>query len=152
MWTFKMKTNYPNDSVVSIICFLTTMKRIKQNYRYTFSRLEVGTRAVKAVLTKQITKQTNSVVWVRERKTPTERQQLVGKVSVNFWWYRVPRGQRYGSLGRILDFLDRSRYFFFQAAPQLYWRGWVDPPLLRKSGSAKNWIRASVSVARNSDH
>jgi hypothetical protein len=46
------------------------------------------------------------------------------------------------SYGRILGFIDRSRYFFFQAAPQLYSRGWVDPVpdplLLRKSGSAKN--------------
>jgi hypothetical protein len=25
--------------------------------------------------------------------------------------------------GRIFDFLDRSRYFFFQVAPQLYSRG-----------------------------
>jgi hypothetical protein len=34
---------------------------------------------------------------------------------------------------RILGFLDRSRYVFFQVAPQLYSRGWVDPvpdPLL----------------------
>jgi hypothetical protein len=42
--------------------------------------------------------------------------------------------------GRILDFLDRSRYYFCQVAPQLYSRGWVDPVpnplLLRKSGSA----------------
>jgi hypothetical protein len=29
--------------------------------------------------------------------------------------------------GRIIDFLDRSRYFFFQVAPQLYSRAWVDP-------------------------
>jgi hypothetical protein len=29
--------------------------------------------------------------------------------------------------GRISGFLDRSRYFFFQAAPQLYSRGWMDP-------------------------
>jgi hypothetical protein len=29
--------------------------------------------------------------------------------------------------GRILGFLDRSRYYFFQVAPQLYSRGWVDP-------------------------
>jgi hypothetical protein len=29
--------------------------------------------------------------------------------------------------GRILEFLDRRRYFFFQVAPQLYSRGWVDP-------------------------
>jgi hypothetical protein len=41
-----------------------------------------------------------------------------------------------------LSFLDRSRYYFFQVAPQLSSRGWVDPdpdpPLLRKSGSAGN--------------
>jgi hypothetical protein len=46
---------------------------------------------------------------------------------------------------RILGFLDRSRYFFFQAFPQLYSRGRVDPVpdplLLRKSGSAGNWTR-----------
>jgi hypothetical protein len=44
--------------------------------------------------------------------------------------------------GRIFAFLDRSRYFFFQVAPQLYSRGGVDPVpdplLLRKSGSAGN--------------
>jgi hypothetical protein len=35
--------------------------------------------------------------------------------------------------GRILGFLDRSRYFFFQVAIQLFSRGCVDPapdPLL----------------------
>jgi hypothetical protein len=41
--------------------------------------------------------------------------------------------------GRIIGFLDRSCYFFFQLAPQLYSRGWVntipDPRLLGKSGS-----------------
>jgi hypothetical protein len=46
------------------------------------------------------------------------------------------------SYGRILGFLDRSRYFFFQTAPQLYSRGWVnpvpDPLLLRKSDNAGN--------------
>jgi hypothetical protein len=58
--------------------------------------------------------------------------------------------------GRILGFLDRNRYFFFQVAPQLYSRGWVDPvlvPLLfRKSGSASNRTLTSGSVARNCDH
>jgi hypothetical protein len=57
--------------------------------------------------------------------------------------------------GRILGFLDRSRYFFFQAAPQLYSRGWVDPVpdplLLGKSGSVGNRTRTSGSVGRNSD-
>jgi hypothetical protein len=47
--------------------------------------------------------------------------------------------------GRILVFLDRSRYFFFQVAPQLYSWGWVDPVpdplLLRKCGSAGNRTR-----------
>jgi hypothetical protein len=58
--------------------------------------------------------------------------------------------------GRVLGFLDRSRCFFFQAAPHLYSRGWVDPfpdpLLLRKSGSAGNRTRSSGSVARNSAH
>jgi hypothetical protein len=54
--------------------------------------------------------------------------------------------------GRILGFLDRSRYYFFQVAPQLY--------------SEAEWTRSrptfflvpgiepgtSGSVARNSDH
>jgi hypothetical protein len=57
---------------------------------------------------------------------------------------------------RIFGFLDQSRYVFFQVAPQLYSRGWVDPvpnPLLfRKSGSAGNRNGPSGSVARNSDH
>jgi hypothetical protein len=56
--------------------------------------------------------------------------------------------------GRILDFLDRSRYFFYQVAPQLNSRGWVDPvpdTLLFFSGSAGNRTRASGSVAKKSD-
>jgi hypothetical protein len=44
-----------------------------------------------------------------------------------------------------LSFLDHSRYFFFQVAPQLSSRGWVDSVpdtlLLRKSGSAGNRTR-----------
>jgi hypothetical protein len=58
--------------------------------------------------------------------------------------------------GRILGSLGRSRYFFFQVAPQLYSRGWVDPIpdplLLSKSGSAGNRTQALGYVARNSDH
>jgi hypothetical protein len=58
--------------------------------------------------------------------------------------------------GRILGFLDRSSYFFFQSAPQLYSLGRVDPVpdllLLRKSGRAGNRTLTSGSVARNCDH
>jgi hypothetical protein len=54
--------------------------------------------------------------------------------------------------GRILRFIDRSRYVFFKVAPQLYSRGWVypvpDPLLLRESGKAVNRARTSGSVAR----
>jgi hypothetical protein len=68
----------------------------------------------------------------------------------------VPRGQRDGSLRPYSRFLDQSRYFFFQVAPQLHSRGWVhpvpDPLLLRKSGSAGNRTQSSGSVTRNSDH
>jgi hypothetical protein len=56
---------------------------------------------------------------------------------------------------RILGFLDRSSYFFFQVAPQLYSWGWFDPVpdplLLRESGSSGNLTRISGSEARNYD-
>jgi hypothetical protein len=56
---------------------------------------------------------------VRKRTIPTERPPLVGEVSVC--------GCRVVSAtdphGRILGFLDRSRYYLFQVAPQLYSRG-----------------------------
>jgi hypothetical protein len=96
----------------------------------------------------------NSVALVRAR---TERPSLVGEVSVKFLriegWRVVSVTNSYG---RILGFLNRSRYFFFQVAPQLYSRGWVDPVpdplLLRKSGSTGNRTRTSGSVARNCNH
>jgi hypothetical protein len=57
----------------------------------------------------------------------------------------MSRGQRKDPYGRNLGFLDQSLYYFFQVAPQLYSRGWVDPVpdplLLRKSGSAGNRTR-----------
>jgi hypothetical protein len=67
----------------------------------------------------------------------------------------VSRDQRSDPYGRNIGFLDRSSYFFFQVAPELYSRGWVGPvpvPLLRKSCSVGNRTRNSGSVARNSDH
>jgi hypothetical protein len=93
------------------------------------------------------------VAWVSERTIPTERQPLVGEVSANFCGLE---GCRVVSVtdpwGGIRGFLDRSRYFFFQVAPQLYWVDPVpDPLFLRKSGSARNRTRTSGSVARNSD-
>jgi hypothetical protein len=58
---------------------------------------------------------------------PTERPPLVGEVVPTF----ADRGCRVSAQRIpavvILNFLDRSRYFFFQVAPQLSSRGWVDP-------------------------
>jgi hypothetical protein len=51
-----------------------------------------------------------------------ERPPIVGVVSANFCGYRVSRGQRGG---RILGFLNRSRNFFFQVAPQLHKAEWT---------------------------
>jgi hypothetical protein len=59
------------------------------------------------------------MAWVRERNVPTERATLVDEVSANFCWgcHVVIVMDPYG---RNLDFLDRSGYFLFQVAPQLY--------------------------------
>jgi hypothetical protein len=89
--------------------------------------------------------QTNSAAWVRDRTILTERPPRFGEVSANFadrGWHVVSVTDPYG---RILGFLDQSPYFFFQAAPQLFSRGWVDPVpdplLLRTSDSAGNQTR-----------
>jgi hypothetical protein len=98
----------------------------------------------------------NSVTLVRKRTIPTERPPLVGEVSANILRMMCRIVSVTNPYGRILRFLDRSRYYFFQVAPYLYSRGWVDfvpdPLFLRKSGSARNWTRISGSVARNFDH
>jgi hypothetical protein len=77
----------------------------------------------------------NSMVWVRERTIPTERPPLVGEVIANFCGWRVPRGQRDGSLLPYSRFSTQEPLLFYQVAPQLYSRGWVDPvpdPLLSR--------------------
>jgi hypothetical protein len=52
-------------------------------------------------------------------------------------------------------FSRQEPLLFYQVAPQLYSRGWMDPvpdPLLFFPDSAGNRTRASESVAKNSDH
>jgi hypothetical protein len=83
------------------------------------------------------------VALVRELTIQTERPALVGEVSANFCgWSGVVYSARQIPYDRNIGFPDRSRYFFFQVAPQLYSRGSVDPVpdplLLRKSGSPEN--------------
>jgi hypothetical protein len=104
------------------------------------------------------TKQTKQTAWPESasKLLPTERLPLVGEVSANLFGYRVPRGQRDGSLRSYSRLPRPEQLLFFQVAPQLYPRGWVDsvpdPLLLIKCGSAGNRTRTSGSVARNSDH
>jgi hypothetical protein len=107
------------------------------------------------LLSFQTSKQTRWPKSASELYRPRDRS-LSAKFVPTFNGERVPRGQRDGSLGSILDFLDRVHYFLFQIAPQLYSRGWVDPVpdslLLGKSGSAGMEPGTSGSVASNSDH
>jgi hypothetical protein len=95
-----------------------------------------------------------SVFLVGERIIPTER--LPSNLVPTFADRLCRVFSATDPHGRILWFLDRSRYYFFQVASQLYSRGWMDPVpdplLLRKSGSARNRTRTSGSAARNSDH
>jgi hypothetical protein len=101
-------------------------------------------------------KKKNSVAWVCVRTYLPSDRRMSTKLMPTF----ADRGCHVVSVtdpyGRILAFLARSRYFFFQVVPQLYSRGYVDPVLdpllLIKPGSARNRSRASGSVARNSDH
>jgi hypothetical protein len=70
---------------------------------------------------------------VRKRTITTEPPPLVCEVNAKCLGQRVCVVSAADPYGRILCFLDRSRYFFFQVAHQLYSRGRVDPvpdPLL----------------------
>jgi hypothetical protein len=97
----------------------------------------------------------NIITNNNELYSPSDRH-LSAKLVPNFAYRRFRVVSAADPNGRILAFIDRSRYFLFQVAPQLYSRGWVDPVpeplLLRKSGSSGNRNQASGSVARNSDH
>jgi hypothetical protein len=66
----------------------------------------------------------NSVALVYERTTPTERPPLLGKIlEQTFADRRCCVVSVTDPYGNILGLLDRSRYFCFQVAPQLYSRG-----------------------------
>jgi hypothetical protein len=63
---------------------------------------------------------------------PRDRR-LSAKWLPTFCGQRVPRGQRDGSLWPYSRFSRQEPLLFYQVAPQLYSRGWVDPvpdPLL----------------------
>jgi hypothetical protein len=64
------------------------------------------------------------MAWVRERTIPTPSDwRLSAKLAPTFANSCCHVVSMTDPYGRILGFLDRSRYFFFQAAPQLYSQG-----------------------------
>jgi hypothetical protein len=64
------------------------------------------------------------MVLICKQTIPTDRPPHVGEISANFCGQR---GCHVVSAmdphGHTLGFLDRSHYYFFQVAPQLYSRG-----------------------------
>jgi hypothetical protein len=93
-----------------------------------------------------VTVKKNSMVWVRQWTIPTEWPPLVGKVIANFLLIEGAKWSAYRSLRPYSRFSRQELLLFYQVAPQLCSRGWVDPipdPLLFFSGSAGNRTRAS---------
>jgi hypothetical protein len=85
------------------------------------------------------------VALVGRRNIPTERQPLIVDVSAKFADRRVSRGRRDRSSTAVISVSRPKPLLFFQAAPQLYSRGWMvpvpDPILVKKCGSVGNRIR-----------
>jgi hypothetical protein len=103
-----------------------------------FGKFNVNWILLKKTNSKAFSLQANYTDWA----TATCRRNLVPTLADR----GVSCGQRSGSPMAVnLSFLDRSRYFFFQVAPRLSSRGWVDsipdPLLLRKFGSPGNRTR-----------
>jgi hypothetical protein len=88
-------------------------------------------------------RKSNSVACVHDRTIQIERPPLIGEVSANFCGWRVPRGQRDGSL-RPYSRISRPQPPLFLSSSS--------STVLRKSGSAGNRTRTSRSVTRNFDH
>jgi hypothetical protein len=88
----------------------------------------------------------------REKIIPIERPPLIGEASAKFSGRECHVFSAADPYGRIFGILDRSRYFVFQVAPQLYSWGWVysvpEPLLLKETGSAGNRTRTSRSVVK----
>jgi hypothetical protein len=130
--------NLPICSIVPQQLFCKVMEIIKQN------RLDVCETRMLRIWKQSSENVTEEYIELSAKLVPTLADRRCHVVSAT------------DPHGRILGFLDRSRYCFFQVAPQLYSRGWMvlvpDPLLLRKSGSAGNRTRSSGSVASNSNH
>jgi hypothetical protein len=98
----------------------------------------------------------NSFARLRERTIPTERPPLVGDVCSNFCGYRVPRGERNGSL-RPYSRFSRSEPLIFLPSNSSIILTRLNGPRCRPTTCQKIWQRRESnpnlwSLARNSDH
>jgi hypothetical protein len=95
----------------------------------------------------------NFVAWVRERTIPTERPPLVGEVSYNFCGWRVPHGQRDGSL-LPYSRISRPEPLLFLPSSSSVVLTRLSGPLSRSTTSQKVLYRreSNRSVAKSSDH
>jgi hypothetical protein len=71
----------------------------------------------------------NSLASVCKRTISTGHRRLSAKLMPDFMDRKCRVVSAADPYGRILRFLDQNRYYFFQLAPQLYSRGWVEPVL-----------------------
>jgi hypothetical protein len=106
------------------------------------------------VISFYVTEKKKKPPWsANELYRPSDRR-LSAKWLPSFTDRGCQRGQGDGALRPCSRFYRQEPLLFYQVAPQLYSRGWVDPvpDLLHFSGSAGNRTWASGSVAKNSDH
>jgi hypothetical protein len=90
------------------------------------SRTDLDSESVERIVLKtdagpgKMMQTTNKLLDLSPRANYTERKPLVGEVELNF----ADRGCHVVSMTDpyccVFDFLDRSLYFFFRVAPQLY--------------------------------
>jgi hypothetical protein len=93
-------------------------------------------------------KKKNSVAWVRERTMSTERPSLAGEVSANIFadrWRRVVSVT--DSYGRILGFLDQSRYFFLLSSSSVVLTR-LSEPRSQTTTSVTIWYRRESNPDR----
>jgi hypothetical protein len=89
----------------------------------------------------------NSVAWVREPTIPTERPPLVDEVSAKFVDRRSHVVSVTDPYGRILGFLDRSRYFFLPSSSSVVLTR-LSGPHSRPTNYQKNLVAPGIEPWR----
>jgi hypothetical protein len=108
-FTFRLKTIWMSNCNRLYVC---TSKGTPLRHHHTvIGRCILKTAVILQHVISDIKKKINSMVWVRELTIPTERPPLVGEVIANFCGRECHVVSVTDPYGRIIGFLDRSRYF-----------------------------------------